>query len=824
MLNRKARRRARSYARSRTGHATLSLLVAILFVGGCTDSPSPLETAIDPAETAAANEIVDGMIAVYQNAGTYRDKGSIEWDVHRRGRGSRHRRYNYSLEFARPNRLRLSFEPSGGAAVDIISDGFKIHAAPKSFFNQVVQFDAPEKIEVPDFYETESLKDMLRPTVACSLVSGSLRRFASLPLDLLAGSEPLKELRTSDKTPTLADPQMIGDERCDGVRYSVAQDSITLWISQESRLLRRVQITPASQSSNSQVRERLSISFSDAEIDVPEDPRRFHWDRGADDIYVRELVSPTGAFHAASAMQGQQIPNYEFFRGDGTPADMMSMRGKVVVIDLWATYCPPCAMALPKLAEVHRQFKGDDRVEFLALNMDDPNQKTLKDVGKKLEEWGADLPFGQLIQVNAQTVYQQLQLDGIPATIILSPSGEIQVAEVGFRRDMTETLPVLIENLLSYEQRLGAARIEDASQSVPLPQVSIATASQPSRWNLTSLWSNSQLVGAGNLLVVEEPDKPSRIFVIDGPRSVAELGHDGKVITRHKDIVPEGVAISMLRTGKTKEGERLFVAAGIGQAQVFVFDEDWQLRFAYPSEAGVAKVYDVTVGRFVNDGMLNIVVGYFGPAGVHALSSNGDRLWRNRFVENVGDMAIVPAQGERAGFVLCANQLGTLLPIDEDGKLQSAWQYRDRAVPYLAVAPSGFTKAGGSNICAITVDVYGNRVAAGLDEAGGVQWSYILPAGEYQSTVDPIVSARFDDNGDGEASEYWVIAASDGTVHWLRTDGENEDHFATGQEITGIAATQIGGDRVLLISGRQGVTAWALAPKAAAPKDVGAKD
>lgn len=791
--------------------AACLVFTVIATLSGCGGPKGQLDKAVDPAEIAAANKVIDAMVAVYQNAKSYRDEGSIEWDVHSRNQGSRHDRYQYSLEFARPNRVRLSFEPYSGSPVDIVSDGFQVYAAPKYFFNQVVRFDAPEKLELPAFYESVQLKGMLRPTVACSLVNGPKQQFASLPLDLLVGKEPLKQLRAADLTPRLTKPQTIGDERCDGVRYSVAQDSITLWISQKTKLLRRVQIVPATRAAESQARERISISFGKAEINTPDNPSRFHWERGAEDVLVRELVSPSGGLDARNPMLGQEIPNYEFFLDDGTPADMHSLRGKTTVIDLWATFCPPCKMALPKLANVSRAYAGDDRVQFLAFNLDDQNEKTLKDVGQTLAEWGADLPFAQLTQVTADTVYQQLQVQGIPATIIISPSGAIQYAEVGFRPDMEESLPKLIDTLLTYEERLAAVTIEDASQSVPLPQVNIAAASQPERWNLNSLWSNSQLAGAGNLLVVEEADEPARIFVIDGPRSVAELDGDGKIVAKYKELVPEGTAISMLRTGKTNDGKRVFVAAGIGGSQVFVFDDAWQSKFAYPSEPGIGEVYDVTVGRFSGDGDLNVLVGYFGPAGVHALSLDGERRWRNRYVENVGDMAIVSGGKKRTGFVLCANQLGTLLPVSEAGDLLSAWRYRDRAVPYLAVAPASSAEKDAS-ICAITVDVYGNRVAAGLGFGGNVMWSYVLPTGEYKNKIDPFAFGKLDD---GELG-YWALAAADGSVHWLREDGQNDDHFATGQMVTGVAVATIGEKRVLLLSSQQGVSAWALSPKPAA--------
>jgi len=799
--------------RSRRG-IRLGLQAVLLFgvtiaTSSCSEPSSKLSKGIDPAEVTAANKVVDAMLKVYREADSYRDNASIEWDLERRQGRGRHERYQYSLEFARPNRMRLSYEPSGLPPIDVISDGSEVHAAPRYFFNQVVRFTAPDAIEAPAFYKTAELAGVFKPTVVCSLVSGSRERFASLPLDLLTGTEPLKQLRAADKTPRLDDPQTIGDERCDRVRYTVGRDDITLWIGQKTHLLHRVQIAPTHIDADSNAVQRISVDFRGVAINGPDDPRRFQWERTGKTILVKQLVSPTGDLKPSSPMLGREMPNYKFVRSDGSPGDIHSLQGKFAVIDLWATDCGFCGKAMPELNKVRERFAADNRVEFLAISLDNPGVP-MQAIQRKMDEWAAGMPVARMVDTDPPTVFEQLQVPGMPTTIVVSPHGAIHYVHVGYDPTLEQTLPGVLESLLSYPDRLEEVRLADSLHSIALPQADLAEVSQPQHFTMEKLWTTDRVANPGNMVVVEESDQPSRIFVIDEPRSVVELTEQGKIKARHVDLVPEGQEITILRTATTSEGQRLFAVSGNGAPQMFVFDDDWQLKFAYPDEPGVGKTYDVAMGRFSPEGPLRILVGYYGPAGLHALSDAGERLWRNRFVENVGDLAVVTGQGEQPGYVLCANHTGTLLPFDAEGQMQTPWSYGDYAVPYVAVSPYEPSGTGPQSICGIRVDIHSNREAARLMPDRSLLWQLVLPVGEYKSSLDPFAFARLER---GQAG-YWAIAAADGSIHLMREDGQRQDRFAAGREITGMAASRIEGKSVILLSGQNGVTAWSFAAKA----------
>ncbi len=803
------------------GANSLLVAVAVIFAltgGGCTREENPLDNAVDKEQIDAANKIVDSMVATYREATTYRDKGIIEWDLHPPRGMVLHERYACALEFARPNRMRLLFEPVGGGPVEIISDEYYVHAAPKYFFNQLVKFKTPEKIEVPAFYETQELVGMLQPTVASMVISGNTQRFASIPLDLLAGTEPLKLLRSQDKTPRLVEARTIGSQVCDGVSYRVGQREITLWVGQKDHLLRRVQIAPIERVRGAML-ERVSVTYHDAELNVTENPSRFFWKRTGHEYLVRQLVPPIVGMPATTSLEGQQVPNFPFVFEDGTPGDMASLRGKITVIDLWATWCTPCVRMMPLIDEVRKAYADNDQVQFLAISLDEPSEMRSEDVFARLRQLGVGIAGAHIQQVSSQAIYDQLRFDGIPATLVIGPSGAIHFLRIGDPK-INETLRKVLDSLLTYPKRLDEQLVEDTSQSIPLPVLGLAEPSKPRHWTLEKLWMNQRLAAPGNMLVVPDASgEGERIYAIDGTRSVVELGaSDGKVKARHDNLVPEGAGVTVLRSGITNDGAQLFAAAG-PQSQVFVFDDAWQQKFAYPEEAGVGKVYDVAMGHIApteddaagqEAGDLGIFVGYYDAAGVHALTHDGKRLWRNRSVANVGDIAVMPAVKDQPGYLLCVNQDGSLRPIDDRGEGATPWRLGERAAPFVAIAPQGKDASARPSICAITVDIYGSRVALGLDEGGKMRWHYPLPTGEHGSYLDPMVFGKLDG---ANAPGYWFIAAKDGSVHWIREDGKKDDSFATGRHISGIATATIDGRPVLLVSADKIVTAYALSPK-----------
>lgn len=72
---------------------------------------------------------------------------------------------------------------------------------------------------------------------------------------------------------------------------------------------------------------------------------------------------------------GDLLPNFRYLGQDGKPKSSASLRGEVVLIDFWATWCQPCIAQLPEMKRLHKMLESKKGIRLLGLNLDD-NMKT----------------------------------------------------------------------------------------------------------------------------------------------------------------------------------------------------------------------------------------------------------------------------------------------------------------------------------------------------------------------------------------------------------------------------------------------------------------
>lgn len=136
-----------------------------------------------------------------------------------------------------------------------------------------------------------------------------------------------------------------------------------------------------------------------------------------------------------SGLQGEKLP-------------LASLKGKVVVMDFWATWCGPCRIQHPLYEKVKEKFKDRDDVVFLAVDTD--------------EDHAVVKPFLEQIKWSQKVYFEDglahlLQVNSIPTTLIFDKKGEVASRMNGF-------LPERFVDML-------AERIQDALKEAPKPAV-----------------------------------------------------------------------------------------------------------------------------------------------------------------------------------------------------------------------------------------------------------------------------------------------------------------------------------------------------------------
>ena len=140
----------------------------------------------------------------------------------------------------------------------------------------------------------------------------------------------------------------------------------------------------------------------------------------------------------ASVSVGAPAPDFELQNLASETATLSEMRGKIVVINFWATWCEPCKVEMPFFEKTYA--RRQPRLEIWGVNFDEPPQQ----VEKFVEEFNLSFPVLLDPGGNVQDLYR---VRGYPTTFVIDEEGIIRFHHIGL---LTE------DQLESYLDQLGA--------------------------------------------------------------------------------------------------------------------------------------------------------------------------------------------------------------------------------------------------------------------------------------------------------------------------------------------------------------------------------
>ena len=143
------------------------------------------------------------------------------------------------------------------------------------------------------------------------------------------------------------------------------------------------------------------------------------WDR-----HTRERDEKLARFDQPTLNAGVTDPLlFKLTRTNGSALDLTSMRGKVLVLNFWATWCGPCRTELPLFQKTVEKYRNDPGVAFLAISTDEDRDL----VQPYLKQNNYQLPV-----VFADRIDDHFNISSIPTTIILNPAGQVAFRMRGF--------------------------------------------------------------------------------------------------------------------------------------------------------------------------------------------------------------------------------------------------------------------------------------------------------------------------------------------------------------------------------------------------------
>ena len=137
-----------------------------------------------------------------------------------------------------------------------------------------------------------------------------------------------------------------------------------------------------------------------------------------------------------------EAPNFKLEDIDEYEYDFSEYRGKVVLLNFWATWCPPCRREMPSMERLYKKYQGDD-FSVVAINQMEDEDKVFAFTGTL----DTQLTFNILLDTKSK-VAQNYDVRGLPTTYLIDKQGKIRYRAIGGREFDHPKVEKIIQTLM----------------------------------------------------------------------------------------------------------------------------------------------------------------------------------------------------------------------------------------------------------------------------------------------------------------------------------------------------------------------------------------
>lgn len=463
-----------------------------------------------------------------------------------------------------------------------------------------------------------------------------------------------------------------------------------------------------------------------------------------------------------------EAPDVEMIDTAGTPHRLSALKGKVVLISLWATWCGPCNQEMEAFKSVYARYK-DQGLEILAISVDQETELVAPWVKRK------NLTFPAGLAEQRPSLYRT---SNVPVTFLVDRSGGLAYTHVGYSESSFIEVEKQLKTLLA------------APGGVPQPLVESSFGAEQFR-----------------LMAFNPLRRTVDVSIANGPQGPQVWALQANGILELMDFVGgDGNGVGSLRSAGSRsgyngynrlealdvDGDRLSDVAvyRFGEGDVVVESTLSDLvKLFVPFNQGV---HDVKGGDLDGDGRDELLVAYR-DGGVRAFSPEGVPLWWDTTSH---PRQLVPADlsGDGIPEVLYGEESGPVHVLSASGTRLAELDARGPAVRLAVSAMNDPQPDGNTQIFGVDIGLAA-PVSADLDGDGKAEWAARVGESLLILDHDGNLAARFT-----LAGSTFVLAAAD-------LDSDGRDELIAGGEGLGVVVLGLLPDRTLARTGMAGTPA-----------------
>ena len=222
--------------------------------------------------------------------------------------------------------------------------------------------------------------------------------------------------------------EFVRDVNCTVLIIGRPNRTRTLWIDPKTKLIRMEKLESKSPTTGL-VLQSVTISFSVARTLPNVDDQLFLFDPQKTHAKLRTELQEDG--HVKRV--GTPAPDFSLLDLEGQVVKLSQLKGKVVLLNFWAIWCPACRTEMPNIELLHREFK-DKGLVVLGIDHEEAQKQNAF-----LKEFG--FSFTSLVEPRKQAS-NLYGVGGIPTTVVIDQQGTIKVYDVGIAsyESLRETL------------------------------------------------------------------------------------------------------------------------------------------------------------------------------------------------------------------------------------------------------------------------------------------------------------------------------------------------------------------------------------------------